>query len=297
MKSEILVTGSGGLIGSKFVQSLADRYHFQMLDISHPTNPVDITNFQQLFNSVQNSTAPFLVHFAAYTDVTGAWQQTGDQTGIAYQVNVVGTQNIVKVCQETNKHLIHISTAYVFDGQKKEQYLETDRVHPIEWYGETKAKAEEEVMKSDKPWTILRIDQPFRQDPFVKPDIAHGIAHQLLDHTLPPQFIDHWFGPTVIEDLVKVIEWVFRTNTTGLYHATSGESWNNFEFATKIAELMNSSNQVQSSKLADYLKTSQRPYQQNTALNNQKLASLLDFKLNSVTSALKLVNYSSSAAL
>jgi len=291
MKSEVLVTGSGGLIGSKFVQTIGNQYNCTSLEVSHPTHPVDITNYEQLLPAIQKSAATHLVHFAAYTDVTGAWQQTGDKNGSAYRVNVLGTENVVKACEETQKHLIHISTAYVFDGQKEGLYLEDDLMRPIEWYGETKAKAEEVVMKSRIPWTILRIDQPFRQDPFTKLDIVHAIAHQLQQHTLPPQFADHFFGPTIIEDLVRVIVWVLRTNTTGLYHASSGESWNNFDFAKQIAQLLDNNYQVEAGKLKDYLQTARRPYQQNTALDNHKLASLLDFKLLTVKEALKAVDF------
>jgi dTDP-4-dehydrorhamnose reductase len=52
-------------------------------------------------------------------------------------------------------------------------YLETDKTNPIEWYGKTKALAEEVIQKSDIAWTILRIDQPFRNDAFTKIDTLH----------------------------------------------------------------------------------------------------------------------------
>jgi dTDP-4-dehydrorhamnose reductase len=283
---EILGTGLHGLVGSRLLKDYADRYHFDNLDVRDPRRPVDITNFQQVLTACQNSPAKVLVHFAAFTDVTAAWQQNGDKTGSCYQVNVEGTKNVLKACQETGKRLIHISTAYVFNGEKTEPYREDDARQPIEWYGQTKAWAEELVEKSEIPWTILRIDQPFRSDGFAKIDTLHRIIQGLQQKTLYPQFRDHYFGPTYINDFVRVIDWVIRKEKTGLYHASSGESWSDYDFAKNVNEILQLSGDVQGSDLAEYLKTLQRPYQKNTALSCDKLKAELDFTLKSVRQAI-----------
>lgn len=284
-KIPLLGTGLNGLVGSRLVKDYTTVYEFENLDLRHPTSPVDITDEKQVMTVVSASPAQFLVHMAAYTDVTGAWQQSGDKNGLCYQVNVKGTANLVKACQATGKHLIHLSTAYVFDGQKKEAYLETDSTNPIEWYGQTKALAEEEVQKSEANWTILRIDQPFRSDPFEKVDTLHRLINGMQTGQLYPQFSDHYFGPTYINDFVKVIDLVIRRQLTGLYHASSGESWTDFDFARLVNDTLGLGFEVQEGSLAKYLESSQRPYQKNTALNIDKLRSELDFKLKSVKEA------------
>lgn len=162
VSQSVITTGLNGLVGSKFEQLFSDKYSFDRMDASSKDNPVDITDLNQVMNVFKSSSAKSVIHLAAYTNVTGAWEQTDDKTGPAYLVNVEGTKNIVKACQETGKHLIHISTAYVFNGENEAMYLESDPVSPIEWYGQTKAWAEEAVMSSNTPWTIFRIDQPFR---------------------------------------------------------------------------------------------------------------------------------------
>lgn len=285
----ILGTGLSGLVGSKLVQTYEDSHSFENLDLSDPSNPVDITNPDQVKKALSASDAPFVVHFAAFTDVTKAWEQKDDKDGIVYKVNVEGTKNIIKACEETEKHLIHISTAYVFDGNKTETYTEADSMSPIEWYGQTKAWAEEAVCSSSCGWTILRIDQPFRSDPFPKLDIAHRIIKGLQEGTLPPLFTDHYFGPTYIDDFVKVIDWVLRTKTTGLFNASSGEMWNDFEFGKTIQEKLNLSGEVRPGYLDSYLATLQRPYQRNTALNCSKLLARLDFAFTDIKSALSQV--------
>lgn len=291
MNDSVLVTGGNGLVGSKFVSDFQKSYQFEPIDISHPTNPVDITNLDNLIEVFEESDASHVVHFAAFTNVTAAWQQQGDKSGAAYQVNVVGTQNIIKACQETDKRLVHISTAYVFNGDKDTKYVESDPTTPIEWYGQTKAMAEEAIQSSSIKWSILRIDQPFRSDIFPKADTAHRIIQGLIDDNLYPQFNNHFFGPTVIEDFAKVIDWVIRTKAEGVYHASSGEKWSDFEFASAIKEALNLPGKVEEGDLNEYLKTLDRPYQRNTSMDTNKLFSEIDFKPRSVMEALQELKY------
>ncbi len=288
-KIPLLGTGLNGLVGSKLVTDFGHRYKFDNLDVSQADRPVDITQYDQVAAVFAQSEAKYVVHFAAFTDVTKAWEQRDDKNGLAYRVNVVGTQNIVRAAAASGKHLIHISTAYVFDGDKNGLYTEEDQPHPIEWYGQTKLVAEEEVMNSSSPWTILRIDQPFRSDEHVRKDIVHRLLEGLKADNLYPQFTDHTFGPTYIDDFAKVIDWVIRSGTVGLLHASSGESWSDYEFAVKVRDTFGIQSEVKQGSLDNYLKTLSRPYQRNTATSNSKLTSQLDFKMLSVEEALKKV--------
>jgi dTDP-4-dehydrorhamnose reductase len=285
MKPKVAVTGGQGLVGSKFIELFSDVYDFEQLDLSDPVRPVDITQYDQVMGALEGLPVEAVVHFAAYTDVTSAWKQAGDKNGVAYKVNVLGTETITKAANELGAQLIHLSTSYVFDGEKEEMYVETDPVHPIEWYGETKAMAEAVVQDQAKNWTILRIDQPFRSDTFARPDIVRRILAGLEAGDLPPQFTDHHFGPTFIDDFAKVLDWAIRTKTTGLFHASSGERWNDYDFAKEVATLVGKEDQVKPGTLAEYLKTSNRPYQKNTAMSVEKLRQVIDFEMKTVKNA------------
>ena len=288
MKS-LLATGLNGLVGSRFAKDFENTYEFDSLDVRDEKQPTDITNYDQVLERFQNSDATHIIHLAAYTDVTGAWKQTDDENGITYKVNVTGTPNVIKAAEVTNKHLIYVSTAYVFDGEKKELYTEEDAPNPIEWYGKTKFLAEELVKKAQCPWTILRIDQPFRSDTFEKVDTAHRIMQGIKDGSLYPQFTNHFFGPTFVDDFGKVIDFVIRTNTTGLFHASSGESWTDYDFAVAINEIHNLGGEIGKGDLEVYLANSERPYQRNTAMSNEKISKILDFEMMSVKEALEKV--------
>ncbi len=288
-KIPLLLTGANGLVGSKFTQLYQHKYHFDNLDIHHPTQPVDITNTSAVNRAFKKSAAPAVIHLAAYTDVSGAWQQKGDRTGLAYQVNVAGTNNIVSACQEFNKFLIHISTAYVFAGEKQALYQETDQAQPIEWYGQTKFEAEQLIQKSGIKFAILRIDQPFRSDKFQRKDIAHKIIDGLKNDNLPPMFTNHYFGPTFIDDFAHILDFFVSSQTKGLFHAASGEQWTDFDFAQALKQIHHLPGKITRGDLNQYLQTLHRPYQKNTALDCSKLKKILPFNMNSIKEALALI--------
>ncbi len=284
-KTPLLATGINGLVGSKFTQLFQDKYQIQSLDIRDPTNPVDITDYPAVIKAFEQSNAKTVIHLAAFTNVSKAWEQRQDRSGLAYQVNVEGTKNIIRACQQTDTYLIHISTAYVFAGEKDGLYTEEDEPNPIEWYGQTKWEAEQAIMNSDINWSILRIDQPFRSDEFEKTDVAHKIIQGLKNDSLHPLFDNQYFGPTFIDDFALVMDYFVRTQTPGLFHASSGEKWSPFEFGRLIKEIHNLSGEIKKGDLESYLQTLNRPYQKNTALDVSKLKKKIDFKLKTVKEA------------
>lgn len=271
MKS-ILGTGLSGLVGSKFVSTYADKYSFENMDL---TNGVDILNEDQVMDKVASSDSEIILHFAAFTDVTKASEQEGDKEGAAYKVNVIGTRNMVAAAKKYGKHLIHISTAYVFDGEKDSPYQETDSTHPIEWYGQTKAWAEDEVTNGDISYTIMRIDRPYRLDEFPKLDLLHKVIDRLKSDTLPPQFVDTSWTPTSIEKFCDILDFVIEHKPQGIYHATTEDIFSDYTFALWVKHEYNMPGDVKKGSLTEYLKTSNRPYQRNTALDTIKLRSLM----------------------
>jgi dTDP-4-dehydrorhamnose reductase len=288
-KTPLLTTGLSGLVGSTFKNLYSKKYQITNLDISQSSNPVDITQYDQVLKSISDHPASTIIHLAAFTNVSQAYEQNNDTAGLAYQVNVVGTQNIAQAAKDSGKHLIHISTAFVFNGNKDSFYTESDLTNPIEWYGHTKALAEEKVnsiLDSDS-WTILRIDFPFRSRPFERPDIVRKNIKSL--EMGYPLFDDHFFGPTFLDDFSKVLDFFIKSQTSGIFHATAGEKWSDFELGLEIVKRFGLNYQVKPGKLADYLKKHPRPYQKNTALDVSKLAKILPFTQTSIKDALKKV--------
>lgn len=286
MKPHLLITGSNGLVASQFMAQYQTTFEFDTLDLSNPTHPIDITHYSQVEQALSRSSATAIIHCAAYTNVTEAWKQQGDTTGPAYQVNVIGTQNVMRAAAAMGKHVVHISTPYIFDGTFSGLYTEEMTPSPIEWYGHTKAEAERVVQESAASWTILRIDQPFRSLPFARPDTVQRIVSGLQHGTLQPQFSDHTFGPTFLDDFSRVLNWAVLQHPQGIYNASSGEQWSDYAFAVAVQEAFGLETTVRKGSLAEYLAQSNRPYQKNTAMSTQKLEKAFGKQL-SVQEALK----------
>ena len=284
-KTPILTTGLTGLVGSRIQEMLGDEFEFFNMDL---TVGVDITDKHKVEAFVKEHPAEAMIHLAAYTNVNGAFEQTDDKEGVCYQVNVEGTKNIAEICKENKIYLISISTDFVFAGDKDEPYVETDARHPIEWYGQTKAWAEEEVEKILNHYAIARIGYPFRAQFEDKPDIVAKTRQSLVDGTRYPQFSDMIITPTYIDDIARALRVMLKKRPQGIFHLHSSSSLSPFELARKIAAAFNlDPEEVKEGSLKEYLKTTDRPYQKTLRMSNQKARQELAVKPMTIEEALE----------
>ncbi|MBU1117897.1 NAD(P)-dependent oxidoreductase [Patescibacteria group bacterium] len=270
---KVIGTGLTGLVGSRIIELNPD---IEFINISLETG-ISILDPQQLETVfAAHPDADAVLHLAAFTDTNAAWDQKGDQSGLCYQLNVVGTQNIVNLCQKYGKYLIHISTDYVFDGQKPTPYLEDDPTSAIEWYGETKAMAEKVVLNSGISASIARLAFPYRAKYDLKVDIVRKIKQKIENGDTLNLFDDQITTPTYIDDIAAGLKIFFEQKPVGIYHLVGSSSQSPFEMAQMIAQVFGLDNsKIMPSKLADYLKTENaRPFAKNAALNNDKIKTL-----------------------
>lgn len=267
-KMSVLGTGLSGLVGSRVVDLLSSEFVFTNLDL---TNGVNILEIETVREAVRSSSSPVVLHFAGFTDVNAAQEQNGDTSGSCYQVNVVGTRNIAQVCKEEGRHLVHISTGYVFDGTKSEPYTEEDAVHPTDWYSITKTEAENVVRELTPDATILRINFPYRTDEFPKRDVWHKIADRLKEGKTGPFFSDHFFTLTPIEWLSQVIRWSILRQPSGTFHATTDTVYTDLSLAQEVMQSLGLHLTLLESSVEEFNKTAARPYQKSLILSNTKL--------------------------
>ncbi len=270
----VLATGATGLVGSRFVDMFSDKYEVFNMDLS---TGVDITDRSTLEKFIgDHPEAKSLIHLAAFTDPGQAFAQTGDKTGICYRVNVEGTKNIADICKARGIHLIHVSTDFVFDGQKTSPYTEDDPTSPIEWYGETKALAEQVVTESGASYTITRLAYPYRATYDLKPDLIKKIRAGLESGKLYPQFTDTIITPTFIDDIARAFDKVIELKPQGILHTVGSTSLSPFELAQKVASTYGFDPAlVKEGSLTEYLKTSARPYARTVAVSNTKANQVL----------------------
>jgi dTDP-4-dehydrorhamnose reductase len=132
---KIFLTGGSGTLGTELIKiSKAHDVEF----IAPASKYCDITNPYQIHNYIKASRdCDTVVHSAAITDV----KATENDPSRAWEVNVLGTLNVLKSCRDLGKKLVFISTDYVFDGEKG-NYTTDDPINPLSKYAKTKAAAE-----------------------------------------------------------------------------------------------------------------------------------------------------------
>lgn len=230
---KILIFGGSGLVGSKFI----DLYS-QDLEISAPdVLTVDILNKGQVSKTVEGFNPDSIINFAAFTNVEAAEEQKGDQNGICFQINAVGARNVAEAAKDFGKHLVHISTEYVFDGTKEiSPYTEDDKPNPVNWYGQTKYFAEQFVLESGCPVALVRICMPFSPFYEIKKDIARYFLGELKAGNKIKAIEDQRVTPTLVLDIAAALKATIEVGATGLYHVSSTDSVTPLEFAKTIAE-------------------------------------------------------------
>lgn len=231
---KILGTGLSGLVGSRIVELLSDRYEFE--NIGRNTG-IDIIDREKVIDKIKSSDASIVLHLAAKTDVDGCEKDKAlGENGDAWKINVEGTRNIVDACKESNKKLIYISTDFVFDGTNPPAggYAEDDIPNPVNWYAKTKYEGEKIVQKSSSPWIIARIAYPYRAN-FGKLDFARAILRRLQNNEKVAGVTDHKFCPTFIDDIANAIDVLIKKKEGGLFHVVGSQSLSPFDGALAIA--------------------------------------------------------------
>ncbi|OGL53544.1 hypothetical protein A3K55_00945 [Candidatus Shapirobacteria bacterium RBG_13_44_7] len=272
-QSKIIGTGLSGLVGSRIVELLPQ---YQFIDFSLDTQ-VDLLDRDNLDAQFQlNSDAQIVLHLAAFTDTNGAWLQRGDKNGPCYRLNVIGTQNILDLCQKYKKYLIYISTDFVFGGTKEGSYTEDDPPNPIEWYGQTKYLGEKAILESKYPTAIVRIAFPYRARYPSKKDVVTKTIDKLQQNQICNLFSDQITTPTLVDDIALGLDYFIQNQSPGIFHLVASSFQSVYEMGQNIAQVFALNPKlIQSNLLADYLKTPDaRPFAKNLALSNQKVTNL-----------------------
>ncbi len=252
------VTGANGQLGFDLKRVLlANGHDVLATDI----DTVDITNFEQVLNSIETYNPDVVIHCAAWTAVDLA----EDEQESCYNVNVIGTKNIVEATKKVDAKLIHISTDYVFDGRKSGEYEVDDQTNPLGVYGQTKLEAEKLVVEYAKHF-IVRITWVFgiNGNNFVKTMIKLGKERDQLT-----VINDQVGSPTYTYDLAFLLEQISKTDKYGMYHATNEGICSWADFAREIFNVYGLDVEVKNILTSEYPTKATRPL--NSRISKQKL--------------------------
>lgn len=151
MKTNVLVTGASGQLGQT-LKALSHN-HSEYLQFSFfNKEELDILDVENVAKTIESNAFDYCVNLAAYTNVEKAESDKEN----AFKINYEAVANLARLCKATNTTLIHISTDYVFDGNKTEPYTVLDSPNPINVYGNSKLKGEEAIQQIMDRFFIIR---------------------------------------------------------------------------------------------------------------------------------------------
>lgn len=230
---KILLIGAKGQLGTE-LEIIGKIQNHTICGTDLPE--FNITDIENISTTVDDFRPNLIINASAYTQV----DKSESERDLAFAVNQTGPANLSKICQEKNIPLIHISTDYVFDGEKGVAYTENDPVSPIGVYGLSKEAGEVEIRKYLKHHIIIRTSwlYGFYGNNFVKTMLRLGKEREIIKVVS-----DQKGSPTCAEDLANAIYQVARhvekgkDDIWGTYHYCNQGIISWYDFSQKIFEI------------------------------------------------------------
>lgn len=234
MNLTILVTGADGQLGREMqIASRGSRNRFIFTDIAGEHERLDITDPQAIADTVRENNVNVIVNCAAYTNVDKA--ETDPET--ANLLNNIAAGNLADAMKAVNGTLIHISTDYVFQGDRNIPCREDWPTEPLGVYGKTKLAGEKSIEATGCASIIIRtawLYSPFGKN-FVKTMRDLTSSRESLKVVF-----DQVGTPTYAGDLAEAICRIIETgqlDKTGIYHFSNEGVCSWFDFAKAICEM------------------------------------------------------------
>lgn len=272
---KILVLGCRGQLGSDCMKVLA-KAGIDAIGMDFPD--VDITSSTSLAAALDSATPDIAVNCAAYTAVDKA----ESDCAACRILNAAAPWIIGKECAKRNVKIIHISTDYVFDGEREppDAYLEGDTTRPQSVYGRTKLEGEESLASSGAEYSILRTAWLYGANGKNFPKTMLRLA---MSSKTPSVVADQWGSPTWSYRLAEQILAVAtaRNFPKGIHHATSEGYTNWYDFAQTFLSMMEVPVTITPCTTADYPTPAKRPHcsiLENKTLKDAGLNVMRDWK-------------------
>lgn len=230
--SKILITGASGFLGTKLIEMYSSKAEILGTYFDHPREELvslDVTDSSQTNDLVTRFCPDVIIHTIALSDPDVCEQRKDD----AERINHLGTKNIVDACRRVKARLDYISTVYVFDGDKGD-YSEEDIPNPVNWYGETKLRAEMEVMSLPR-WGIYRFDKLYGYN-------GKGLPNDLLSKIIADERIeanDNFIRqPLLVDDMGSALQKMQELEVNGILHLAGPDKISKYELTLRLARLL-----------------------------------------------------------
>jgi dTDP-4-dehydrorhamnose reductase len=269
---KILITGVSGQVGHALMHELTDH---ELIGLTR--QDCDLTNSDQIKQVIGQHQPDLIINPAAYTKV----DQAEDEPELAFQINRDAPKVMAEKAREYNIPLIHFSTDYVFNGEKKGAYVEDDPTRPLGVYGQSKCAGEEAVQEVGGLTYILRTS-------WVYSNIGHNFYLTMKKLSHEPDKLkvvaDQLGVPTsnqFIAEQMKAIIPQLSADNIGIYHLVPDSSCSWYEFAKAIISQTNpqfSLENLHAVPAYEFPTKTKRP--KNSILNNVKIKQTFNLECN-----------------
>ena len=288
---KVLITGSNGQVGSCLVKQLSTCPEIEFLAVDR--DGLDITSEQEVIKTVNDFMPNIIINAAAHTAVDKA----ENEVELSYAINCDGPSYLAKAAEHVGAAILHISTDYVFAGDKDGLYSESDTVNPQGVYGKSKLAGEEAVVNICPRHIILRTAWVFGEDGnnFVKTMLRLAQQRESLGIVA-----DQFGGPTYAGDIAAALIIIaksitdskntFNTEHYGIFHFSGMPYVSWCEFAQVIFDkaveqkVLVKFPDVKGIKTGQYPTPAKRPA--NSKLNTNKITTVFNISASDWQSAL-----------
>ena len=260
---KILVTGANGQLGKSLKKTaISDKNHYFFYD----RKKLDITDYKNLKQVLQQLKPDYCLNFAAYTRV----DEAENQQKKAYEINAIAPGNLAGLTADMGISLIHISTDYVFDGKKKTPYREEDEPNPVNVYGKSKLEGEKKIIQNSDDYFIIRTAWLYSEN---SQNFFNTIIKLAREKSVLKVVADQKGTPTLTYDLLDFIIYLInnKDKQSGIYHYSGkGEaSW--FDFARAIMDNLGIKKEIVPVTTREFVMKAPRP--SYSVLDKQKIIS------------------------
>src|SRR6266404_6841173 len=182
---KVVIVGSSGRLGAALMREY--RGKFDLTGFNHAQ--LDLSDQAQLREKLGPLDVDLVINAAAFTNVDLCETQREE----AFRINAEAPRVVAEICRDKNAKLIHFSTDYVFDGEKREPYDENDEARPISVYGESKREGERRALKANDRALIVRVSWVFGPD---RPSFIDWALKQARAHDEVKAISDKFATPT-----------------------------------------------------------------------------------------------------
>ena len=191
---------------------------------------IDIQKEEDTVFKIEKLRPHIVINIAAYTDVDGC-ESNGEK---AFAVNAEGAKHVALAALRCRAKVVYLSTDYVFDGNKREPYLESDFPHPLNVYGRSKWKGEQYVQELVKDVLIIRTQWLYGR---YGKNFVTSILRQASEKRVLSIVNDQIGSPTYTADLAKAISVLIQFDARGIFHVANSDLCAWYTFGQAILKL------------------------------------------------------------